>query len=144
MEVSGQLHVPVTSPSGKNSDTDWVGDRMGARTSLDVSEERKISHFYRDSIVKTFSPQIISVIITIIIIIITVLLLLLLLLLPFGSYAIAFVLRTWTKRNAAIVWKSEGIKTVKSKTEEFCDSGYERFRVCWNWRCDCVSGNCDR
>jgi ABC-type glycerol-3-phosphate transport system permease component len=43
---------------------------MGPRTSLDVSEERIISHSYRDSIVMTFSPQIISVIITIIVIII--------------------------------------------------------------------------
>jgi hypothetical protein len=43
MEVSGQLHTPVTLPCGEmGPDIHWIVGRLGPRAGLDTMEEGKI------------------------------------------------------------------------------------------------------
>jgi hypothetical protein len=43
MEVNSQGHVPAAVPPGNNPSTYWIGDWMGYRDGMDVSEKWKIS-----------------------------------------------------------------------------------------------------
>jgi len=61
MEVSGQIHAPVTFILKERAPhTHWIGGHVGSRAGLDTVVKRKIPSPCRDSDPRSSSPELTS------------------------------------------------------------------------------------